>query len=371
MSELNEQESQKEENDSAEVEKIQKINKEKQELIYRILSGNLQTKHDQVGFILNHYTKARNSDVELAWLYWKTFESDKFNGKYITKGNLEKLTKINSLTRSRARIQNEYKLFQADDIVKRYRGVLSEEKKKEAIEEKPVDLPIYYVHLDETGKTQDYLSIGSLWVFDGRKSFISTNKIKSWKREMNIEYEFHFSEVKGHKLDAFKEFFLMFLKLNPTVCFKVIVIDRKGLKQINQVITDLTFHLIYKGIQQENRTARAPLPRLLQVWIDREESGSDQLKIENLKERLNGQNEKGLYLGDFEAVDSKDNFSIQAVDLFTAAVNRRLHGSGKSENAKDELANYILELLSFDPKTIDFNETECDRLTVFNLSYRE
>lgn len=373
MEESQEQESQNEEieKDSSEEEKAKNIEKEKQELLNRILSGNLYTKHDQVGFILNNHTQARNSDVELAWIYWKTFESDKFNGRYVTKENLKNLTKINSLTRSRARIQNEYKLFQADDTVKKYRGVLSEENRNEAIEEKPKDLPMYSVYLDETGKTQDYLSVGSLWVFDGFQSFKSSQAIKKWKEDSNIEFEFHFAEVRGHKLKTFKEFFLMFLKLNPTVSFKTIVVDRKGIKQINQAITDLTFHLINKGINHENITGRAPLPRLLQVWLDKEEKGSDQLKIENLKERLNGQNNKDLFLGDFEAVDSKDNFNIQAVDLFTASINRRLHSSGGSENPKDQLANYILALLNFDTATIDLSETDWDRSTVFNLSYKE
>ena len=64
-------------------EKSERIEKEKQELLNKVLSGNLQTKHDQVGFILNNFIEARNSDIELAWVFWKTFESDKFNGIYV------------------------------------------------------------------------------------------------------------------------------------------------------------------------------------------------------------------------------------------------------------------------------------------------
>lgn len=98
-------------------EREKKIEKEKQDLLNKVLSGNLETKHDKVGFILNNYSIARNSDIDLAWLYWKNFESDIFNGISITKEDLKKLSKINSLTRSRARIQNEYKLFLADEKV--------------------------------------------------------------------------------------------------------------------------------------------------------------------------------------------------------------------------------------------------------------
>jgi len=351
-------------------EKANKIVEEKQELLTRVLSGNLHTKHDQVGFVLNNYSKARNSDIELAWKYWEVFESDNFNGRYVTKENLKILTKINSLTRSRARIQNEYKLFQADNEVRKHRGVLSDEQKNEAIEQKPKDIPNYSIFIDETGKTQDYLSVGSLWVFDGFQSYKSSKEIYEWRKREGIDYEFHFAEVKGHKLDSFKEFFLKFLNLNPTISFKTIIINRKGNKQLNQTITDLTFHLINKGVQHEDLTGRAPLPRLLQVWLDEEESGSDQLKIENLKERLSAQKNEKLYLGDFAAVDSKANFNIQAVDLFTAAVNRRLHNPNSS-NVKDELADYILKLLNFDTNSVNISETDTDRSKVFNLTYKE
>ncbi|CAM4175944.1 hypothetical protein ZORO111903_05360 [Zobellia roscoffensis] len=52
----------------------EKIEKENSELLNKVLSGNLISKRDKVGFILNNNTSARNSDIELAWSYWKTFE---------------------------------------------------------------------------------------------------------------------------------------------------------------------------------------------------------------------------------------------------------------------------------------------------------
>lgn len=350
--------------------KIRDIEKEKVELLNRVLSGNLQTKHDKVGFILNNNTSARNSDIELAWSYWSTFENHLFNGYHITKKELMKLTKINSLSRSRARIQNEYKLFQADDVVKKHRGVLANTMKEEAVEKKPEGLPMYSVYIDETGKTQNFLSVGSLWIVDGYKAFQSYNEIKKWKDENNINYEFHFAEVTKHKLENYKDFFLNFLKNNPTVGFKAIILNKKGISNTNSAITDLTFHIIHKGINHENDTGRAPLPRLLQVWIDEEEKGSDQLKIENLKERLSSQSISNLYLGDFQAVDSKQNFGIQIVDIFTASINRKIHNPDSIGKPKDELANYVFELLKFDISDINLENNDTDKSTVFNLNYK-
>jgi hypothetical protein len=349
--------------------KAEKIDEERHQLLNKVLSGNLVTKRDKVGFILNNSTIARNSDIELAWLYWQTFESDIFNGNHITKHDLKELTSVNSITRSRARIQNEYKLFQADEKVRKFRGKLADDMREEAIEEKPEGLPSYSIYIDETGKTQDYLSVGSLWVVEGYKLFQTGNEIKDWLERENINYEFHFAEVTKHKLEAYKEFFLKFLKLNPTVGFKAIILNKKGLKDVNSAITDLTFHLIYKGINHENSTGRALLPRLLQVWLDAEEKGADQLKVENLKERITGQSIKGLFLGDIYPVDSKDNISIQIVDLFTASINRRIHNPNSHGNPKDELADYIFGLLKFDIADINLENNETDKSKVFNLDF--
>lgn len=352
-------------------EKALKIEKEKRELLSKVLSGNLETKHDRVGFLLNNHSAARNSDIELAWIYWKTFEPELFNGVSVTKEELKKLTKINSLTRSRARIQNDYKLFEADDSVKKHRGVLAEEMREEAIEEKPEGLKMYHVYIDETGKTQEFLSIGSLWIVDGFAAFQANRRIQEWMEINKIGYEFHFSEVNKHRLETYKEFFFKYLKLNPTIGFKTIIIDKKGINDISGAITDLTFHLLNKGIIHENKTGRAPLPRLLQVWLDADEKGSDQLKIENIKERIASQKINGLYLGDFSAVDSRKNIDIQAVDLFTAAINRRIHNPNSVGKVKDELADYILSLLNFDLTKIDLTNTKTDKSAIFNLSYNE
>lgn len=352
-------------------EHAEKIEKEKKELLNKVLSGNLENMHDRVGFILNHHPEARNSDIELTWIFWKTFESDKFNGYHVTKSNLKKLTKSNSLIRSRAKIQNEYKLFQADDNVKKYRGVLAEEMRNEAIEDKPEGLQMYSVYIDETGKTQEYLSVGSLWIVDGMKSFQATREINDWIESNKINFEFHFAEVRKHKLDIYKEFFLKYLRLNPTIGFKAIILNKKGISDLNSAITDLTYHLLYKGITHENETGRAPLPRLLTVCLDEEEKGSDQLKIENLKERITRQPISDLYLGDFVAAQSNHNFSIQAVDLFISSINRRLHNPDSHGNVKDELADYVLGLLNFDINNINLENTETDKSTVFNLDFKE
>lgn len=349
-----------------EIKAAEKKEKERQEILNGAVSGKIDNIRDKVAYILNNFTSARNSDIELAWLYWQAFEKKDFNGSYVTKRNLLKLTKISSLSRVRAKIQNEYKLFQADDIVKRYRGVLEEEKKQEAIEDKP-SYPLYTIFIDETGKTQEYISVGSLWITDPQAAFFAHSELRQWISDNEIDYEFHFKELRSNKLEQYKAFFLKFISLIPSAGFKVIIIKRSGLKNINSAITDLTFHLINNGISHENETGRAPLPRMLQLRIDDEEAGSDQLKLANIRERLVSQKIEGLHIDSFEAVESEGNLYIQAVDLFISSVNRKLHNPVNKGNHKDELAEYILELLNFDISRVNKTNDSIDKSMVFNL----
>ncbi len=127
--------------------------------------------------------------------------------------------------------------------------------------------------------------------------------------------------------------------------------------------------MINKGIFHENNSGRAILPRSLSVWLDEEEKGSDMLKLENLKERLSAQKIDGLYLGNFETVVSRNNFFIQAVDLCTSSINRKLN-SPSSGHFKDELANFILDSLGFELSALENIDSEIDKSKVFNLQHK-
>lgn len=318
---------------------------------------------------MNNFTTARNSDTALAWIFWSLFEGELFNGETISQEEMNKLTKISSLSRVRAKIQNEYKLFQADEKVKKRRGVLDAEMRNNAIEDKPSG-PLYRVFVDETGKTEKYLSVGSLWVTDVREACFSEFKIQDWKREQQIDFEFHFADLKGHQLERYKNYFLRFLTLNPTVGFKVIIVDRSGFSSLNSAITDLTFHLINNGVLHEDETGRAKLPRSLDIVIDNEDKGSDILKLENIKERLISQHIEGLSIGNMNAVDSRDSCYLQVVDLFLSSVNRKLNSPESNGKPKDELADYILGLLDFRVGDVDTTNTDVDKCKEFNLTYK-
>jgi len=345
-----------------------KIEKEKNELLNRLVANNIVYMKDRVAFILNNSIEARNSDIDLAWMYWQTYQSDRFDGSRITRDQMMTLTRLSSIARERARIQNQYGLFQADPEVKKFRYIREGNFRQAAIDEKPEGNGFYHVYIDETGKTGQYLSIGSLWILKhaGAADIFKTMKIDDWKKENGITSEFHFAKLSKNSLGYYKTFFEMFLSMFPEVGFKLIAVNKQGIADQGKAIVDLTYHLLAKGIAHENETGRAPLPRRLQVSLDEEEKGSDRLKLENIKERLTSQNIQGLNLGLFEAIPSSGNYFIQIVDLFTGAVNRKLHDPNGNTH-KDELANHILLLVGLDISTIDKENNDTDHSHVFNL----
>lgn len=346
----------------------EKIEKEKNELLNRLVANNIVYLKDRVAFILNNSVEARNSDIDLAWMYWQTYQSDRFDGTYITRDQMMKLTRLSSIARERARIQNQYKLFQADPEVRKFRWIREGNFKQAAIDDRPDGNGFYHVYIDETGKTQEYLSIGSLWILKhgGASDILKSMKIDDWKKERGISSEFHFTKVTKHTVADYKHFFEMFLTMFPEVGFKLIVVSNKGISNLATAIVDMTYHLLEKGVRHEDETGRAPLPRRLQVSLDEEEKGSDRLKLENIKERLTRQKIDGLRLGLFETIPSSGNYFIQIVDLFTAAVNRKLHNPDGTA-FKDELADHILNLVGLDITSIDKDNSNTDQSHVFNL----
>ncbi|MEZ0484323.1 DUF3800 domain-containing protein [Fibrella aquatica] len=350
-------------------EKSKQRKSEREKLLNQIASGQIHSSKEKVAYILNLFNEARNSDIDLAWEYWRIFEPKLFNGGHIDREGLRSLTKITSLARMRAKIQNEYDLYLANEDVRKFRGVLKEDIKQASVADKPSKLKPYYVYIDEAGKTQRYLSVGSIWLLDiGAYNLASIAELGKWKEERSVNYEFHFSSFNDKKrIEVYKEFCLKFFSLFPTLGYKVIVIDKSGFSDINSVLTDLTYHLLARGVHHEHESGRAPLPRKLQVYLDNESEGSDNLKLENIRERLTGQNIAGLYLDSFEAVSSENNFFIQMTDLVTGSVNRKIN-TPDGNNHKDELANFLLDILDLDVSKINTQNDNADNAEVFNLT---
>ena len=329
--------------------KEDQLEAEREELLEHVSACHVNTLRQRVAWILNNFPNTRDSDITLQLKYWETFESEYYNGYTIMPDNLYSLTRLTSLTRERARIQNQYRLFVASQEVRQHRGTLEQEEIEKAKENKE-NYPLFTVYIDESGKTSSQLLLGSLWFLtSGTEQFHLFNEILDLKFSFDFKKEFHFKEMKKDELPIYKALINLFLKNASTSSFKLITMPRSGVKNVQDAFTELCYFLLTKGIDHEHETGRAPLPRKLQVWKDAEEPGSDKLMMASLKEKLrlaiDNIYEGKLQLSDFVAVKSEDNMFIQIADLFVSSAHRLLHRTSNKRNHKDDFAEYFFDAL--------------------------
>jgi hypothetical protein len=353
-------EQQPEEADSEEISKEQKLEQEKQELLQRVSSFKVNTVRDRVAWILNCYPETRDSDIGLQLKYWEVFEPNLYSGYSITPDNYHRLTRLTTLCRARAKIQNEYKLFLARPEVRQKRGTLAEEEREKALEDKPA-YPMFIVYMDDSGKNANHLIVGSVWFLaDFPVVFLALQKLREQRQ---FDREFHFKKLRRDTLSIYMEAADVFLQHAHAVSFKLINVPRTGIKDTGQALTDLYYHSLIRGIEHENTTKRAPLPRKLQVWIDAEEAGLDRMRLANLDDRLRqaakSRFDEKLLVDRVEAGESKTNLMLQVADLLAGSVNRILNRSGTKFTPKDEFAEYLLASVGID-LNLPENETMGD-----------
>lgn len=345
---------------SDEAEKELKIEEKRMEIRHSAVSGKFDTIQEKVAWVLNRYSETRNSDITLQLRYWQHFDSDLYNGHTISPNDLYRLTRLTSLQRARAKIQNTYKLFQATEEVKNRRGTLGDSEKKKAVEQKS-DEEIYAVYADESGKNQKYLIVGSIWFLHGPEIGRLSLEIDKWKKRKSFDSELHFSKINQHRLPLYKEVADILATESSAISFKAVSVDREGISKVEDALKELYYLLLVSGVDHEHKTGRGSLPRQLQLQKDAEATGPDKLLLENLRDRMaqasssrfSGQ----LQIGDFDAVDSSKLDLIQLADLFTGAVNRILNTENTDSNPKDEFSAYLLKALDMPNGPSEIRET--------------
>lgn len=334
----------------AEPEKLSKEErrvKERALLVEKVANGDYDTLTARVAFILNHFVASRDSDITLQIRYWNAFESELLSGRVIALEDLYKLTRLTSLSRARAKIQNEYQLFLASEEVRQRRGVLEESERDRQREDRP-DYPSYAVYTDESGKTGDHLIVGSMWLLGGLNARDLGVVFQEWRDSTGFRDELHFTKITNGNVERYFEVLDLLHERSSFVSFKALRLERRGQSDIPAALDDMLFHLLVRGIEHEDSSGRAPLPRAISVWKDAEEPARDKLATANLKMRLKAaavsEFNDQLFVSSIETVDSGRTLFIQLADLFIGSVNRVLNNSGgDGAHPKDRFANEFLK----------------------------
>jgi len=328
----------------ADLTKEGQLEAERDEVLASVAAAKLDTLQEKVAWILNHYPKARDSDITLQIHFWEEFEPELGGGAVVQKEDLYTLTRLTSLSRARATLQNTYKLFQASPEVRAARGTLAEAEKIKAAEQQ-IDVPVFDVYADESGKTAKHLIVGSVWCLHPPELLKFRKDIAEWREQRGFKDELHFRDINSSNLAHYMSFADLMAERNTVFSFKAISVERSGLKSLDGALQELFFHLLVRGIEHEVQTGRGPLPRSLQLWKDLEEAGRDKLLMAALREKIQSVGTTrfagGLTAEEFTATDSKGKTLIQIADLYTSSINRVLNGEGK-DSPKDQFARYFL-----------------------------
>jgi len=330
--------------------KEEKLAKERARFIESIAAGSHNTVQTRVAWVLNRYPAARNSDVTLQVTYWRTFDRALLAGpNAVALENLYQLTRLTDIARARAKIQNEYCLFQATDDIKRRRISKDAEERARQVEDQP-GLRTITVYSDETGKNEDHLIIGTVWFLDGMDVHEFTEALNDLRKERGFKDELHFTRIRDQNLDNYLAVLDLLDKYASTISFRAIMIRRRGHSDIQRALDDMLKHVIIRGIEHMDRTGRAPLPRSISVYKDAEEVSRDQLAVANLTNELKNAStasfEGKLHVSLVQAVDSKALVPIQLADLFCGSLGKRYNyplRGGAEPNAKDRFASAFLE----------------------------
>jgi hypothetical protein len=218
-------------------EKLKKIEQEKMTLLARLSREDLTHLITRVAYILNRYPATRNSDITLQLRFWEKFHEDYDPHNFNVK-DLYKLERLTSIARARAKIQNEYKLYQATEEYRRFRRDKEIIEKEQQLADKPERLTIF-IYCDESGKEKNarYMLVAGVWSLGGDLA----KNLYSWKKENKINYEFHFTGMERIKVDTYKSFFKYALDNMSMAGFKAIAIrrDESGKRDLEEI----QFHL--------------------------------------------------------------------------------------------------------------------------------
>lgn len=331
-----------------EEKKQAKIAKEKAKLLTSLAAGDFSDQRTRVAMILNLYKQARNSDVVLALKYWETFNADVYHEEGILPADLFKLERIPIIVRARAKIQNEYGLFQADEGIRQKRRGKEEEMFAAVIED-VAPAPTIQVYADETGKTGAFVIVGAVWVLNGRAVWTITDAIDKWKKNsVWAQREVHFAKFGRNDLEPLKEYLTVVRAHREYLSFKLIAFERaKTRRNIEEIVAKLHEHMLLRGVRHEAESGRVTLPRDVRMTLDEEQS-LDKIALDEMKGRLEATLRRDfpdqVSISEIVTISSKKSALVQLADLIAGAANRRLNPQ-QERGYKDEMADYVMEEL--------------------------
>lgn len=332
------------------------VTKQRQRLLNRLVQGELSSLPERIAFILNRYPETRDSNITLSIRYYEVFHPDRVRDGWIRLDDFYDLPKMYDMQRHRAKIQNEYGLFLANEEVRRRRLQLAKDARRE-FGTKDDALPSVTIYCDESGKDRDYTVVGSIWFYNLNRVFEVEGKLSEWKQGKGYSREFKFSDLTYRTLPLAMEFFSLAVSQTDSISLKAVALETHSAQlHHDQLVYRLHYETMLKGVEFDLAHGRMRLPRVVFLAKD-EDKVPDALWGAELGRKLRYDCQQ-FFSGEIRveevfAVDSQDHTLLQVADLFTGSISRVLNrGTDVNGNEKDEFAAFVCDALSLDPRDV-------------------
>jgi hypothetical protein len=206
------------------------------------------------------------------------------------------------------------------------------------------------VFSDETGKNEEHVIIGSVWVLNGRAVYDVTKAIKDWQAASKFaKREVHFSAFGRGDMNAVDDYLNIVAANREFLSFKLMAMPKRNSRRsIEEIVQRLHEMMLVRGLRHEIESGRVGVPRHVGVTVD-EEQAIDRIVLSEIRntvvEGLERAHLDGVTLDErFNAVSSKDSALIQLADVIAGAANRRLNFRG-DRNFKDDIADRVMDAL--------------------------
>ena len=160
---------------------------------------------ERVGLVLRDFPETRDSDTELVLRFWQRFEAETLHAWTPNRSLdvLHDLERVDSITRSRRRIQNDLHLFEPTEWTKAHR----QENQRDFLEylsyrrEGDPELRFY---LDETGGGRgEFVGVGGVCVMDWGTYEPHFAAMQKWRRDQGWANALHFADLRDEDVGKY------------------------------------------------------------------------------------------------------------------------------------------------------------------------
>jgi len=324
----------------------------RQQLLAALAASDLGRIELKVAYILQHWLDTRDDDVALLIRYFDTFQADVLERwDRHTLDVLYELDNVETIIRSRRRLQNQLQLFVGTLRTRLRRHDISQKFYKYFAEKKAEDPEIRF-YLDETkGEAASrYAGIAGICVIDWRQYEMYYAALCQWRLATGWTQTLHVSSQAHEDIDKHLALLGQLQARRAGLLF--VGHDIMSRRTTHRTIIDLFIQLVIGSLKYLKNDNCLQVPHAV-VVVKESDDGFDRLHLSALNEQLQQQIAyefpQSAYLRNVVSVPKGREVLLEAADMIAAGIQRRaLYGGW---NPKDKLADAVANVTGFEDST--------------------